>query len=55
VSGATEQLKLALADRYVIEREPGAGGMATATDGRRFYFATEDRHSDVYVADLIPQ
>ena len=26
-----------------------------ATDGKRFYFAIEDRQSDVYVADLEPR
>jgi hypothetical protein len=29
VSDLVERLKTALADRYAIEREPGAGGMAT--------------------------
>jgi Tol biopolymer transport system component len=38
VSGATEQLKTALADRYVIERELGAGGMATV------YLARDVKH-----------
>jgi hypothetical protein len=26
-----------------------------AVDGRRLYFAIEDRQSDVYVAELIPR
>jgi Tol biopolymer transport system component len=38
VSEATEQLKLALADRYAIERELGAGGMATV------YLAKDVKH-----------
>jgi len=29
MTDAFERLKAALADRYAIEREPGAGGMAT--------------------------
>ena len=35
----TEQLKTALADRYVIERELGAGGMATV------YLARDVKHN----------
>lgn len=30
----TERLKVAIADRYVIERELGRGGMARQTVGR---------------------
>ncbi len=37
--GVTEQLKTALADRYVIEREVGAGGMATV------YLAHDVKHN----------
>jgi hypothetical protein len=39
VSDILERLKTALADRYVIERELGAGGMATV------YLAQDVRHS----------
>jgi len=34
MSGIAGKLTVAIADRYVIEREPGQGGM-TATAGRR--------------------
>ncbi|UCF39505.1 MAG: protein kinase, partial [Gemmatimonadota bacterium] len=37
--GVTEQLKTALADRYVIEQELGAGGMATV------YLAHDVKHN----------
>jgi serine/threonine-protein kinase len=37
--GVTEQLKIALADRYLIERELGAGGMATV------YLAHDAKHN----------
>jgi serine/threonine protein kinase len=39
VSGVTEQLKTALAGRYVVEHELGAGGMATV------YLAHDARHN----------
>jgi Tol biopolymer transport system component len=45
VSGSVERLQSAIADRYVIERELGAGGMATV------YLAQDVRH-DRKVAPL---
>ena len=49
-----ERLGTALADRYRIERELGAGGMANGftTDGRVFYFTIGAPESDIWVADL---
>ncbi len=38
MSGITEKLKVAIADRYVIEHELGAGGMATV------YLAHDVKH-----------
>ncbi len=38
MASITESLKVALADRYVIEREVGAGGMATV------YLAHDAKH-----------
>ena len=57
MSDQFNRLTAALADRYTIERELGAGGMSArgdfATDGERLYFTLEERQGDVFVMEIV--
>ncbi len=48
-----DRLAAALADRYRIERELGAGGMATVYLARRAAIVTRDRNGDAWMARVV--
>jgi hypothetical protein len=54
LAGRAGPLAAALADRYAVERELGAGGMATVylAEDVRHHFPVEDRQSDVRVMEV---